>query len=138
MRALGGGDEHLASVIRAIVALGRSLNMRVETEMQADFLSRIGCDQLQRFHLGRPLPLDRLPGVILNDFRAVLPGDETGVAPSSSGRRADRRQGFWRLRSKHQKRRRSRREVSNGGSLKGAAWLRIRTSSQGRPEWHAS
>jgi len=81
VRALGGGDEHLASVIQAIVALGRSLNMTitaegVETELQADFLNRVGCDQLQGFHLGRPMPVDTLPGVILSDFRSVLPGEE--------------------------------------------------------------
>ena len=90
MRALGGGDEHLASVIQAIVALGRSLNMTitgegVETEMQAEFLSQVGCDQLQGFHLGRPLPLDRLPGVILKDFRAVLPGEEEEAAAAQLG-----------------------------------------------------
>ena len=72
-RALGGGDEHLASVIEAIVALGRSLGMTitaegVETEAQADFLRQVGCDQLQGFHLGRPMPLERLPGEILEGF----------------------------------------------------------------------
>ncbi len=78
---LGGGDEHLASVIHAIVSLGRSLDMTitaegVETEVQADFLRRAGCDQLQGFHLGRPMPLERLPREILRDFRSALSKDD--------------------------------------------------------------
>ena len=47
----------------------------VETGAQADFLQEVGCDQLQGFYLGRPMPLDRLPGIILNDFRDVLAGE---------------------------------------------------------------
>jgi EAL domain-containing protein (putative c-di-GMP-specific phosphodiesterase class I) len=74
-RALSGGDQHLASVIRAIVALGRSLGMivtaeGVETEAQAEFLRAIGCHQLQGFHLGRPMPLENVAAEVLKDFRA--------------------------------------------------------------------
>jgi EAL domain-containing protein (putative c-di-GMP-specific phosphodiesterase class I) len=81
VRALGSGDKHVASVIQAIVALGQSLNMiitaeGVETEAQAEFLRQVGCHQLQGFHLGRPMPLERLPGEILNDFRSAFPRDE--------------------------------------------------------------
>ena len=77
-RALGSGDEHLASVIDAIVALGRSLGMTitaegVETEEQADFLRHAGCHQLQGFHLGRPMALERVAGEILQDFRSAIP-----------------------------------------------------------------
>ena len=77
-RALGKGDRHLASVIDAIVALGRSLGMTitaegVETEEQADFLRHAGCHQLQGFHLGRPMALERVAGEILQDFRSAIP-----------------------------------------------------------------
>jgi EAL domain-containing protein (putative c-di-GMP-specific phosphodiesterase class I) len=88
-RALGTGDEHVSSVIQAIVALGRSLEMTitaegVETEAQADFLTRIGCHQLQGFHLGRPMPLDQVASEILADFRsAMAPG-----GPESKAQRA--------------------------------------------------
>ena len=86
-RALGGADDHLASVIQAIVALGRSLGMRitaegVETEAQAEFLSRVGCDELQGFHLGRPMPYERLPGAILEDFRSAMPEEAAEAAAS--------------------------------------------------------
>ncbi|MGH6925117.1 MAG: putative bifunctional diguanylate cyclase/phosphodiesterase [Propylenella sp.] len=77
---LGGGDEHVASVVQAIVALGRSLAMTitaegVETDAQATFLRRIGVDLLQGFHLGRPMPLENLPAVILQDFRLAMPAE---------------------------------------------------------------
>jgi EAL domain-containing protein (putative c-di-GMP-specific phosphodiesterase class I) len=72
-------------VIRAIVALGRSLDMTItaegiETAAQAEFLSEVGCDELQGFHLGRPMPLENLPAEILKNFRASqLPGPQAGT-----------------------------------------------------------
>lgn len=93
VRALGGGDEHLASVIQAIVALGQSLAMTitaegVETEAQAEFLRQVGCHQLQGFHLGRPMPLDRLPAEILKDFRSAIPKEEAAAAAPLTAREA--------------------------------------------------
>jgi len=89
-RALGTGDEHLASVIEAIVALARSLGMTitaegVETEAQAEFLAQVGCHELQGFHLGRPMPLDQVAAEILGDFRAAIPVE---TAPSAAARSA--------------------------------------------------
>ncbi|TBV10068.1 putative bifunctional diguanylate cyclase/phosphodiesterase [Phytopseudomonas dryadis] len=56
-------DSDDAAIISAIVALGRALNLRivaegVETARQQDFLTDLGCDSLQGFLLGRPLPAD--------------------------------------------------------------------------------
>jgi diguanylate cyclase (GGDEF)-like protein len=53
------GDD--AAIISAIVALGQALNLRivaegVETVVQQNFLSRLGCNALQGFLLGHPLP----------------------------------------------------------------------------------
>jgi diguanylate cyclase (GGDEF)-like protein len=72
VRGLDSRDEHLPSVIRAIIALGRSLGMiitaeGVETAAQAEFLQQAGCDLLQGFYLGRPQPVENLPGLILRD-----------------------------------------------------------------------
>jgi EAL domain-containing protein (putative c-di-GMP-specific phosphodiesterase class I) len=81
VRGLDDGDRHLASVIDAIAALGRSLGMTitaegVETEEQQAFLAQAGVDLLQGFRTGRPMPLESVPGVILRDFREDLPEKE--------------------------------------------------------------
>ena len=86
VRALGNGDKHAASVIETIVALGQSLGMRinaegVETRAQASFLARVGCDELQGFFLGRPLPVEKVAGVILKDFRSAAPNPARPKTP---------------------------------------------------------
>jgi len=53
------------SVIRSIIALGHDLDMRVvaegvETAEHADWLARMGCDEVQGFYFSRPLPADEL------------------------------------------------------------------------------
>jgi len=60
---LGCGSEDDA-IISAIVALGRTLNLRivaegVETRKQQQFLTALGCDALQGFLLGHPMPVDQ-------------------------------------------------------------------------------
>ena len=52
-----------AIIVRSIVDLGHSLGMRIvaegiETNDQADFLRAIGCDEVQGFLFGRPMPHD--------------------------------------------------------------------------------
>jgi EAL domain-containing protein (putative c-di-GMP-specific phosphodiesterase class I) len=58
-------NEEDAAIVSAIVALGRSLGLRVvaegvETEQQLQYLTRIGCDVLQGYLLGRPVPSGEL------------------------------------------------------------------------------
>ncbi|AOB32865.1 hypothetical protein AKI39_22145 [Bordetella sp. H567] len=53
-------DSEDAAIVSAIVALGQTLNLRivaegVETREQQEFLTRLGCDSLQGFLLGRPM-----------------------------------------------------------------------------------
>ncbi len=57
-------DSNDAAIISAIVALGQALNLRIvaegiETDRQQSFLTRLGCNSLQGFLLGHPLPADR-------------------------------------------------------------------------------
>ncbi len=57
-------DTEDAAIIAAIVALGRTLNLKivaegVETPEQQEFLTRLGCNSLQGFLLGRPMPADQ-------------------------------------------------------------------------------
>ncbi len=53
-----------AAIVSAIVALGRALDLKivaegVETAAQQEFLTTLGCDSLQGFLLGRPMPPNR-------------------------------------------------------------------------------
>jgi diguanylate cyclase len=54
-------DAEDAAIVSAIVGLGRTLNLKVvaegvETSDQREFLTRIGCNSLQGYLLGRPAP----------------------------------------------------------------------------------
>ena len=54
-------DSEDAAIVSAIVALGRTLNLQVvaegvETAAQQSFLAGLGCDALQGYLLGRPVP----------------------------------------------------------------------------------
>ena len=68
-----GGDGKVDAIVRSIVTLAHSLSIRVnaegvETEAQRQTLVQLGCDELQGFLLGRPLPPQRLAhGTPLDD-----------------------------------------------------------------------
>jgi diguanylate cyclase (GGDEF)-like protein/PAS domain S-box-containing protein len=54
-------DSDDATIVRAIIALGHNLGLKVvaegvETAQQLDFLRANHCDELQGFYFGRPLP----------------------------------------------------------------------------------
>ncbi len=54
-------DQEDAAIVSAIIALGQRLNLKivaegVETQAQQRFLTDLGCDSLQGFLLGKPLP----------------------------------------------------------------------------------
>ena len=60
--AQGNND---AAIVSAIIALGQTLDMRivaegVETTGQQELLTRLGCDTLQGYFLGRPMPANKL------------------------------------------------------------------------------
>ncbi|MNL18524.1 Phytochrome-like protein cph2 [compost metagenome] len=61
-------DTEDAAIVSAIVALGRTLKLQVvaegvETAAQRTFLADLGCDALQGYLLGRPMPASQFPGV---------------------------------------------------------------------------
>jgi EAL domain-containing protein (putative c-di-GMP-specific phosphodiesterase class I) len=58
-------SEQTAAMVRAVLALGRSLKIPVlaegiENTQQLSVLSVEGCDEVQGFLLGRPMPLSRI------------------------------------------------------------------------------
>jgi len=57
-------DSDDAAIVSAIVALGQALGLRivaegVETDRQQAFLTRLGCDSLQGYLLGQPVPAEQ-------------------------------------------------------------------------------
>jgi diguanylate cyclase len=77
--AQGNDDE---AIIQAIIALGKTLGMRivaegVETPQQQALLTRLGCDTLQGYLLGKPGPADMLQG------EAAHPGKAPDLTPVS-------------------------------------------------------
>jgi diguanylate cyclase (GGDEF)-like protein len=72
--AYGSVDGNAETVIKTIVALGRSLNVQVtvegvETDRQARFVSDLRADQVQGFYFGRPMPASEIGAEILQNFQ---------------------------------------------------------------------
>ncbi|MDY7066261.1 putative signaling protein [Pseudomonas extremaustralis] len=74
-------DSDDAAIVSAIVALGQALGLRivaegVETDVQQNFLTRLGCNSLQGYLLGQPLPAA--------GFMADIQRAEDAVAPDNN------------------------------------------------------
>ncbi|MEO0387876.1 MAG: bifunctional diguanylate cyclase/phosphodiesterase [Pseudomonadota bacterium] len=60
-------SAHSARLLRAIIDIGEALGIRVtaegvETTEQVEVLRRLGCDRLQGYYFGKPMPLSQLLG----------------------------------------------------------------------------
>ena len=67
------GNESGNSIVRAILALAKALNLDVvaegvETQLQANFLTRHHCKILQGFLLAKPIPLQEVIDMLDVDF----------------------------------------------------------------------
>jgi diguanylate cyclase (GGDEF)-like protein/PAS domain S-box-containing protein len=63
-------DASDASLVRAIIAMARALRLRVvaegvETQGQFDFLRADGCDEIQGYLIGRPMPAAQVAELIM-------------------------------------------------------------------------
>jgi diguanylate cyclase (GGDEF)-like protein len=70
-------DSEDRAIVSAIVALGQTLDLKivaegVETEAQQEFLTNLGCDSLQGFLFGRPMPPAQFLAALANR-EAVYP-----------------------------------------------------------------
>ena len=78
IQGLDGPHRQVGAVVKAIIALGRELHMRVtvegvETASQAAFLDTADGDQVQGFFFGRPVPASELGASILAGFSRPMP-----------------------------------------------------------------
>lgn len=76
-------DSDDAAIVSAIVALGQALGLRivaegVETDTQQSFLTTLGCDALQGFLLGEPLPAEQFMADI-QGAEPAGPGNKTAT-----------------------------------------------------------
>lgn len=86
VRDAHAGEKVIPSILRAIVALGKDLRLRVcaegvETEEQRDLLVALGADQIQGYFYGRPTDIDEVAALILSNFA------EHAVRPSQPSQR---------------------------------------------------
>jgi EAL domain-containing protein (putative c-di-GMP-specific phosphodiesterase class I) len=62
-------NNNNAAIVRAVITLARSLNLPVlaegvETEAQRLILNQEGCDQIQGYLIGKPLPILNYASII--------------------------------------------------------------------------
>ena len=65
VRGAADGERDCMAIVNAIIALANGLDIEttaegVETEAQAAAMRAVGCNQLQGFHFGRPVPAEDL------------------------------------------------------------------------------
>jgi len=70
-------DNSDAAIIEAIISMAKSLQLDVvaegvETEEQLNFLRKKGCNELQGYYLGKPLPGDELYALFKNNLNTLV------------------------------------------------------------------
>ena len=85
---LGLGEAGNAAIVRSTIELGHNLGLRVvaegvEDQASADTLSGMGCDMLQGYFIGRPMPAADLPA-LLDPAPLVAPPTRAPVRPAPS------------------------------------------------------
>ncbi len=74
-----------SAIAITIIGMARGLHLRViaegvENETQLRYLQRHGCDEVQGFHIGRPLPAEEASALLCSDWR--LPSADGQVTPN--------------------------------------------------------
>jgi EAL domain-containing protein (putative c-di-GMP-specific phosphodiesterase class I) len=77
--------SNVRNILRAIIGLGRSLNLPitaegVETAEQAEYLRSLDCTEAQGYHFGRPVPATEVAAIILRNFADTSPVTPINIA----------------------------------------------------------
>ena len=64
-----GRNPQSAAIVRAVIGLGHGLEMSivaegVETQEQLSFLAEQGCDAVQGYFIGKPLPIEQYDALV--------------------------------------------------------------------------
>jgi diguanylate cyclase (GGDEF)-like protein/PAS domain S-box-containing protein len=79
-----GRNPQSAAIVRAVIGLGHGLEMSivaegVETQEQLGFLADVGCDAVQGFYIGKPLPIGQYAALVGGaDGNVMEPARKTG------------------------------------------------------------
>ncbi|HLJ01020.1 MAG TPA: EAL domain-containing protein [Bradyrhizobium sp.] len=78
-----GRNPQSAAIVRAVIGLGHGLEMSivaegVETQEQLGFLAEQGCDAVQGYFIGKPLPIDQYDALVGRAGDAVEAARKTG------------------------------------------------------------
>jgi EAL domain-containing protein (putative c-di-GMP-specific phosphodiesterase class I) len=73
---LAEGTEHVV-IVQAVVSIARALGMTttaegVETVDQHQFLKALGCDEVQGYLFGAPVPIDRVERILAEGMPKTL------------------------------------------------------------------
>lgn len=65
-------------IVQAIILLAKTINIHtiaegVETKAQMDVLAELGCEEIQGFYLGKPVPSDEFEALFINNLEAKEP-----------------------------------------------------------------
>jgi predicted signal transduction protein with EAL and GGDEF domain len=79
-----GRNPQSAAIVRAVIGLGHGLEMSivaegVETQEQLGFLAEEGCDAVQGYFIGKPLPIGQYGALVgRTDGKVIEPARKTG------------------------------------------------------------
>jgi len=78
------GDEDDASITHAIIMMAHGLNLSVvaegaETAAQVDFLRAHGCDEVQGYYFGKPMPGHEFAELVLKQAGSGKPGKKSAA-----------------------------------------------------------
>lgn len=78
-----GRNPQSAAIVRAVIGLGHGLEMSivaegVETQEQLAFLADQGCDAVQGYFIGRPMPITQYAGLVGRPGSMIEPVRKTG------------------------------------------------------------